>query len=169
MEVNSTPTIRFARMSDLAGITALLNHEILNSTAVYDYDVRSSEQMDLWWQTKQTNQFPVLIAEVDGQVAGFASYGQFRPWQGFHRSMEHSIYIHCDYHNRGLGKALLQSLLLEAKERKVHVLIAGIDSSNQKSIDFHLSFGFEKVGELKEVGFKFDRYLDLVFLQKILS
>jgi L-amino acid N-acyltransferase YncA len=160
--------IRLAIIDDLKSIQALLNHNILNTTAVYDYDVRTDEVMLQWWSQKQAMNLPVLVAVENDKVLGFASYGQYRPFQGFHQSMEHSIYLSESSQGKGIGGQLLENLEEIAKKRNVHVLIAGIDANNTGSIKFHEKRGFEKVGHLKEVGWKFDHYLDLVFLQKVM-
>lgn len=165
MEVN----YRFAQPSDLPSIQVILNHAIEHTTAVYDYDQRSEADMKDWWQVKQTKKYPILVAELNNEIVGFCSYGEFRRWQGFYQSMEHSVYVKENAQGKGIGKTLLQKLIQEATERNVHILLGGIDADNTGSIRLHEKLGFEKTGHLKEVGFKFNRYLDLVFMQLNLS
>ena len=113
--------------------------------------------------------FPVLVAERDGLVAGFASFATFRPWQGYRYSVEHSIYIDPLLQGRGIGKALLEALIARAESLGIHVMIAGIEASNAVSLTLHRQAGFAPCGCLRQVGRKFDRWLDLLFMQKILS
>lgn len=161
-------TYRFAQQKDLSQIREILNHAIAHTTAVYDYDLRSENDMQNWWKTKRESNHPILVATENNTVVGFCSYGEFRRWQGFYQSMEHSVYVHEQHQGKGIGKTLLAELLNEAKRRNVHVLIGGIDADNEASIRLHEKLGFSKTGHLREVGFKFDRYLDLVFMQIIL-
>lgn len=161
-------TYRLAQQKDLPQIREILNHAIAHTTAVYDYDLRSENDMQNWWKTKRESNHPILVATENKTVVGFCSYGEFRRWQGFYQSMEHSVYVHEQHQGKGIGKKLLAELLNEAKRRNVHVLIGGIDADNEASIRLHEKLGFAKTGHLREVGFKFDRYLDLVFMQIIL-
>ena len=167
MEVK--PTLRPARESDLPFIQALYNWAIEYTTSVYDHNLRDEAFMREWWHIKHTKTQPVILLEIDGKAAGFATYGDFRPHFGFLYTKEHSLYLHPDYQGRGWGKYLLEGIEQEARNQNVHVLIAGIDADNQTSIRLHQKLGFQQVGQLKEVGFKFNRFLDLVFLQKVLQ
>lgn len=156
---------RPAKLTDLVQIRQILNHAIEHTTAVYDYDLRSEKDMQTWWETKQISDFPIIVAEENETVVGFCSYGEFRKWQGFYQSMEHSVYVKDLHQGKGIGRTLLEKIIHEARNRKVHVLIGGIDADNLGSIRLHEKLGFVKTGHLKEVGFKFNRYLDLVFMQ----
>jgi L-amino acid N-acyltransferase len=161
--------IRFAELSDLPEILEIYNHAILNTTAVYDYKAHTLNMRKQWWDNKQENLHPILVAVQEGKIAGFASYGKFRIWAAYKYSMEHSLYVHPLFQGKGIGKNLLQNLISEAEKRDVHSLIGGIDKDNNASLSLHAKFGFEEVGHLKEVGFKFGQWRDLVFVQLLLN
>ncbi|WP_286788132.1 MULTISPECIES: GNAT family N-acetyltransferase [unclassified Pseudomonas] len=151
-------------------ILDIFNHAILNSTALYDYKPRETASMVGWFDTKRQNSFPVIgIEDDEGKLLGFASYGTFRAWPAYKYTVEHSIYIHHEYRGLGLGKCLLNSLVSEAIERDVHIMVGGIDLTNQASIVLHERLGFEQVGVIKEAAYKFKRWLDLAFYQKVLA
>lgn len=151
-------------------ILDIFNEAIVNSTALYDYKPRPPESMVGWFATKRANGFPVIGLEDEaGTLLGFASYGTFRAWPAYKYSVEHSIYIHHTQRGRGLGRVLLDAIVTEAREREVHTLIGGIDASNAASIALHVSRGFEYAGTIRQAGFKFGRWLDLAFYQRILD
>ncbi|MFA0923510.1 GNAT family N-acetyltransferase [Xanthomonas fragariae] len=153
-----------------SAILDIFNDAIANSTALYDYRPRSPESMVGWFATKRAAGFPVIgVENADGTLMGFASYGTFRAWPAFKYSVEHSIYIHRDHRGKGLGRTLLQGLIAAAEKHGVHVLVGGIDTSNQASIALHEQLGFTHAGTVREVGFKFGRWLDLAFYQRILT
>ncbi|WP_369991983.1 N-acetyltransferase family protein [Pseudomonas xanthosomatis] len=153
-----------------AAILEIFNHAILHSTALYDYQPRPPEAMGPWFETKRRNDFPVVGLEDDaGKLLGFASYGTFRAWPAYKYSVEHSIYIHPDCRGMGLGRRLLEALVDEARQREVHVMIGAIDLTNQASIALHQKLGFSEAGVIREVAFKFGRWLDLAFYQKVLE
>ncbi len=151
-------------------ILAIFNDAILHSTALYDYKPRTHESMDLWFENKRNGNFPVIgmVAE-SGELLGFASYGTFRAWPAYKYTVEHSIYVAAEHRGKGVGKRLLQQLIDEACAQNYHVLIGGIDSQNVASIHLHRQFGFQHAGTLRQVGFKFGRWLDLDFYQLILA
>ncbi len=159
------PTICPATASDLAGILAILNHNILTSTAIYSYTPWTMEQLELWFSAKQNDTMPVLVAKVNSGVMGYGTYGIFRPKEGYRFCVEHSIYINDAAQGKGIGSAMLHALIAQAKAQGLHTMMAGIDATNAHSIAFHRKFGFVEVGLMKEVGFKFDRWLDLQFMQ----
>ncbi|HWK60596.1 MAG TPA: GNAT family N-acetyltransferase [Eoetvoesiella sp.] len=153
-----------------AAILEILNHAIAHSTALYDYRPRPASTMKDWFETKRRNAFPVLGFEDEhGKLLGFATYGTFRAWPAYKYSVEHSIYVHHECRGMGLGRRLLASLIEEAGARDVHTMVGGIDAANEASIALHQHLGFQPAGTIKEAGYKFGRWLDLVFYQKILS
>ncbi|NJM92350.1 MAG: N-acetyltransferase [Rhodospirillaceae bacterium] len=164
-----TVVIRDAREPDLAAMLAIYNDAVLTTTAVYDYKPRSSEQQAAWFKAKQEQGLPVLVAEDGGAVVGFASYGPFRPWPAYLHSVENSLYVAPERRGRGIGSALLPALIERAAERRLHTMIAGIDATNEASLRLHAKFGFERVAQFREVGWKFERWLDLAFLQLMLG
>jgi L-amino acid N-acyltransferase len=161
--------IRDARELDLAPMLAIYNDAVLTTTAVYDYQPRSSEQQVAWFTAKQEQSLPVLVAEDGGAVIGFASYGPFRPWPAYLHSVENSLYVAPAQRGRGIGSALLPALIQRAAERGLHTMIAGIDATNEASLRLHTKLGFERVAQFREVGWKFERWLDLAFLQLMLG
>lgn len=151
-------------------ILEILNEAILNSTALYDYKVRTPDDMVKWFEIKKTGDYPVIgIESPDGKLLGFASYGTFRAWPAFKYSVEHSIYVHADYRGKGLGGQLLHLLIEAAKKQQKHAIIGAIDAENSGSIALHEKYGFKPVGTLPQVGFKFGRWLDLAFYQLTLD
>lgn len=150
-------------------ILAIFNEAILHSTALYDYRPRTPEQMGAWFELKERGQFPVIGLVENERLMGFGSYGTFRAWPAYKYSVEHSIYLAPDHRGKGLGKMLLKALIEAAREQEYHVLIGGIDSQNAASIRLHRSQGFEYAGRIRQVGYKFGRWLDLDFYQLILD
>jgi phosphinothricin acetyltransferase len=160
--------VRTATVTDLPLILEIVNHAILFSTAVYDYEPRSIEVQHSWFEKKQAEGMPVIVAEYDGKVIGFGSYGIFRPWAAYQFSVEHSVYVSESFRGQGVGGKLLEELIKLAIKQGFHTMIAGIDAANTNSYTFHKKYGFGEVGRFKEVGFKFNRWLDLVFMQRFL-
>jgi phosphinothricin acetyltransferase len=151
-------------------ILEILNEAILNSTALYDYQPRTPAMMESWFDVKERGGYPVLGAIDDsGRLLGFATYGQFRPWPAYKYTVEHSIYIERDSRGRGIGRQLLTALIERARAADYHSLIGGIDAENVASIALHKQLGFELCGRVREAGFKFGRWLDLDFYQRILD
>ncbi|MET8650365.1 GNAT family N-acetyltransferase [Nocardia aurea] len=158
--------IRDARHADLPAILAIHNANIATSTAIWDIDQVGIEERENWFRDRGAAGMPVLVAEVDGDVAGYASYGQWRPKVGYRFSVENSVYIDERFHRRGLATALLTELISRASSSgRVHAMIAAIESSNEASVVLHERFGFVIVGRLPEVGYKFDRWMDLTLMQ----
>jgi len=150
-------------------ILGILNEAILNSTAIYDYKPRTPEVMATWFEVKEKGNYPVVGALGDGgEFMGFGSYGTFRAWPGYKYTVEHSIYVSPEFRGRGIGKRLLQELVNTAQAQDYHVIVGGIDSQNAASIRLHESLGFVHAGTIRQAGFKFGRWLDLVFYQLIL-
>ncbi len=160
--------IRDAVARDLVDMLTIYNEIILNTTTIYSYSPRSLSEQVVWLESRYRDGFPVFVAEEAGRVLGYTSYSYFRNWPGYANSMEHSIYLHQDARGRGLGRRLLEHLMAHATEQGVHVLIASVDSENEASLKFHKRLGFEEVACFKQVGYKFDRWLDLFFLQRLL-
>ena len=161
--------IRDATTADLPAMLAIYNDVIATTTAIYDYTPRTLDAHDAWLKTKQEQNWPVLVADDDGAVAGYGSYGPFRPWPAYLHSVENSVYVAADRRGRGIGSVLLPAIIDHATQRGFHTMIAGIDAANEGSLRLHGKFAFRKVAQFQEVGWKFDRWLDLVFLQRMLS
>lgn len=161
--------IRAAQQSDLEEIRLIYNHAIHHTTAVYEYEPFSEEYIIGWFNSKSAQGFPVIVAIEDDRLVAFASYGAFRMRAAYQHTMEHSVYVHHEFRGKGIGKIMLSAIIESAKKNNIHALIGGIDSTNELSILMHKKMGFQQVGYLPEVAFKFGRWLDLVFVQKILS
>jgi phosphinothricin acetyltransferase len=161
-------SIRKAERTDLAGILEIVNHEIVHSTVLYEYEPRTVEQQTEWFEAKKKDSWPVFVAELNARVVGFGTYGPFRERAAYRKSIEHSVYVHKDFRGNTIGHRLMVELIQTAKQNGFHTMIAGIDSSNQGSVEFHRKFGFEVIGTFKEVGFKFNRWLDVTFMQLLL-
>ncbi|WP_324194761.1 GNAT family N-acetyltransferase [Nocardia terpenica] len=163
----NAPVIRDAREDDLPEILAIHNVAIAETTAIWDTEPVDLDERRTWWRHRVAAGYPVLVAEIDGAVAGYASYAQWRPKSGYRFSVEHSVYIADRFQHRGVGSALMAELLARAAASgRVHAMIAVIDSANAPSIKLHEKFGFHIVGELPEVGHKFGRWLDLTLMQR---
>ncbi|PAM92891.1 N-acetyltransferase [Flavobacterium sp. IR1] len=162
-------TLRPALVSDLHKILEIVNHSIIHTTANYNYETQTLEVQTKWFEDKKAKNMPVIVAELDGEVVGFGSYGQFREKIGYQYTVEHSIYVVDNVIGKGIGSQLLSKLIALAKEQGLHVMIGAIDADNTGSIAFHEKFGFVATGTIREVGYKFDHWLDLVFMQLILK
>jgi L-amino acid N-acyltransferase len=153
----------------LPEIQAIYNDAILHSTALYEYEPRTAEVMGEWFAQRQRDGVPVLGIEwAPGVLAGFATWGPFRPRAAYKYSAEHSVYVAERFRGEGVGRQLLQAIVAEAKRRDIHMLIAGIDATNVASVALHSSLGFRCCGTVREAGFKFGRWLDLEFWQLLL-
>jgi phosphinothricin acetyltransferase len=159
--------VREAEPGDLEAILAIYNDAVINTTATYDYEPRSRDAQQQWFAAKRAQNFPVLVGLEAGVVSGFASYGPFRPWAAYLYTVENSIYVAPEKRGRGLGTATLGPLLDIARARGFHAMVAGIDATNDPSLKLHAKFGFERVAHFRQVGWKFERWLDLVFLERI--
>ncbi|MCP2318251.1 phosphinothricin acetyltransferase [Nocardia amikacinitolerans] len=166
MDTRNATIIRDAREGDLSAILDIHNANIATSTAIWDIDEVGIDERQSWFRSRVEAGMPVLVAEVDGEVAGYASYGQWRPKVGYRYSVENSVYIADRFQRRGLASALLTELIdRAATSGRVHAMIAAIESSNTGSIALHERFGFVVVGQLPEVGHKFGRWMDLTLMQ----
>jgi len=161
--------IRPYHTEDAETIVAILNYYIANSTALYDYDLRTLEQQISIFEEKLNKGFPIIVATIEDRVVGFGYYSEFRFREAYKFTVEHSVYVMPNEHGKGIGRVIMQNLIDLAKQQKLHTMIAVIDSENENSIDFHKQFGFKTVGIIKESGFKFDRWLHSVLMQLLLE
>jgi L-amino acid N-acyltransferase len=157
--------IRDALNDDFEQITEIYNEVVLHSTAIYNDQPATVEERRAWGRARAGQGFPVIVAAEQDRISGFASFGDFRAWPGYRFTVEGSVHIRAQSRGRGIGTELLKSIIDRARALGKHSMIAGVDSENAASLRFLERFGFEPVGHLREVGFKFNRYLDLVFLQ----
>ena len=161
--------IRKATVDDLPGILEIYNHAIINTTAVYSEQPHTLDMRLAWYNDRISNGFPVFVAEINGTIAGFGTFAHFRAWPCYRYTVEHSVYVHINHRGKGLSKLLIRPLIDRAREMRLHAMIAGIDGENEVSYRLHQSFNFVEVAHFKEVGFKFGRWLDLKFMELILS
>jgi phosphinothricin acetyltransferase len=162
-------SIRPYQAEDAQPIVDILNYNILNSTALYDYHPRTLAQQKAIFEDKLKKGFPVIVAVADGNVVGFGYYSEFRFREAYRFTVEHSVYVANDFYGKGIGKMILAELINLAKQQKLHTMIAVIDSENQSSVAFHEQFGFKTVAVLKETGYKFDRWLHSQIMQLMLE
>jgi L-amino acid N-acyltransferase YncA len=162
-------TIRDAADADLQGLVDIYNDVIATSTAVFSAQPVSLDDRRQWWQARIAQGYPVIVATDAHGVAGFATFGDFRSWPGYRHTVEHSVHVRKDRRGQGVGTELITALLPLATAMGKHVMIAGVDAANTGSIRLHERLGFERVGYLPQVGHKFGRWLDLVFLQRRLN
>lgn len=163
--------IRDAGQADIPGITAIYNDAVVNTTAIWNETEVDHENRRQWLAARRQAGYPVLVAVDAGTdaVLGYASFGDWRAFDGYRHTVEHSVYVHREHRGRGIGEALMGELIGRARGLGKHVMVAGIDASNDGSIRLHEKLGFEQVGHLKQVGTKFGKWLDLAFLQLTLD
>jgi phosphinothricin acetyltransferase len=153
----------------LPSIRDILNDAILHTTALWDEEPRTPENIAQWFEARQRGNFPVLgIESADGTLAGFATYGPFRTQCGYRFTVEHSVYVEKSRRGQGIGHTLMEALIATARANGIHTLIGAIDAANEGSIRFHRAFGFTPCGTIHEAGYKFNRWLNLDFYQLIL-
>lgn len=166
--MNARVAISSAARAQLPQILAIYNEVIRNTTAVYaDAEVTLANR-EAWLDAKAEQGYPVLVACDASGVLGFGTFGEFRAWPCYRYSVEHSVHVRADSRGRGIGRALVLALLEAAAGLQKHCMIAGIDAQNAVSIGLHESLGFSVAGHLREVGFKFGRWLDLKFMQRLI-
>ena len=158
-------SIRFATKEDCAAIAEIYNHAVVHTAAIWNDKTVDTDNRIAWFEARQFAHFPVLVSEDNGVVTGYASYGDWRAFDGFRHTVEHSVYVHPDHQGQGLGRALLAELIEEARRRGKHVMVAGIEAQNAASLHLHETLGFVTTGQMPQVGTKFGRWLDLTFMQ----
>jgi phosphinothricin acetyltransferase len=163
--------IRAATAADVPAMRDLFNALIPTRTITWRDHLAPLEEIEQWFADQHRAGNPVFVAEHDGEVVGYTTWTPFRGgprFPGYAKSVELTIHVRTDQHGRGVGRSLIDRLLDEARRRDLHAIIAGVDGENHESIAFHSALGFVEVARMPEVGRKFDRWLDLVFMQRIL-
>ncbi|NQZ06074.1 MAG: N-acetyltransferase family protein [Algicola sp.] len=150
-------------------VLAIFNEIIANETALYEYQPRTLTIVNQWFDDKKQNDWPVIGIVENGELMGFGSYGSFRAKPAYKYTVEHSVYVHVDARGKGIGKQLLTALVKLAKQNGIHNMIGGVDAENVGSAALHQSLGFVECSRIKHAGYKFDRWLDLVFYQLLLD
>lgn len=156
--------IREAVVGDLGAINDIYNHFVLNSVCTYQ-EVPDSLTERRKWYDQHDEKHPITVASIDGTITAWGSLSKFRDRSAYRFTVENSVYVHHQYHKQGLGSAILGDLVTRAKALSHHTIIAGIDSEQAGSIALHSKFGFQKVAQLKQVGYKHDRWLDVVYME----
>jgi L-amino acid N-acyltransferase len=159
--------VRDARRRDLPALLEIYNDAITSLPATFDLEPQTLRQRSKWF-AEHGGRYPLIVAESEGRVLGYASLSSFRDKPGYSKSVEDSVYVHKDARGKGVGKALMKEILSRAVRLGYHTVIAGIVPPNQASVRLHEGFGFAYVGNFREVGFKFSRWQDVAFYQLFL-
>jgi len=159
--------IRTAAEDDLRGINDIYNYYVHHSTCTYQEEAEPLESRRQWF-ARHGGPHPVTVAEHDGMVVGWGALSAYHPRSAYRRTVENSVYVHPEHHRQGIGRLLLQDLILRARSLDHHAIMAVIDGEQAASIKLHEGFEFVKVGHFKEIGFKFGGWLDVVYMELIL-
>jgi phosphinothricin acetyltransferase len=161
-------SLRPATGADLDAINAIYNHCVRHSTCTYQTESETAAERRAWFD-HHGPRHPVVVALMAGQIVGWGSLSAFRPRAAYRHTVENSVYVRDDVLRRGIGGVILKDLIRRAREIGYHSIIASIDGEQTASIAFHARHGFVEVGHLKQVGFKFDRWLDVFYMQLMLA
>jgi L-amino acid N-acyltransferase len=159
--------IRLAGESDLPAINDIYNHYVFHSTCTYQNEPEPLDARHAWFHHHGAKH-PVTVAIANGHIVGWGSLSAYHPRAAYQNTVENSVYVHHQQHRRGIGSLLLKDLIDRATNLGHHAIIAAIDGEQAGSVALHERFGFQKVGHFPQVGFKFDRWLDVVYLQRII-
>ncbi|MFN0135218.1 MAG: N-acetyltransferase family protein [Phycisphaerae bacterium] len=159
------PTLRPAVEADLPSINEIYNHYVRTSTCTYAYEPDTMQEREAWWR-EHGGAYPVIVLDRGETVVGWGSLSKFRPREGYRFTCENSIYLHPDWCGQGHGGVILAELVRLAGQHGFHSIIAGICATQEPSIRLHARAGFVEVARMLEVGFKFDRWLDVVYMQR---
>jgi L-amino acid N-acyltransferase len=161
-------SIRLATLVDLPAVNEIYNYYVLNSTCTYQFEPETLEDRQIWFEAHSPETHPVILAILDEVIVGWGAVSQFRPRAGYAHSVEASVYLRHDVRGRGIGKAILLDLIARAKAAGHHTLVGGASGDQTASLALQKSLGFEQIGHFKEVGFKFGRWLDVIYSQLML-
>ena len=161
-------TIHAATPADLGAINDIYNHYVLHSACTYQEEPEPLDGRRQWFQHHGAAH-PVTVAESDGQVIGWGSLSPYHPRSAYRRTVENSVYVHHQHHRRGIGSLLLADLIDRARAHGHRAIIAIIDADQPASVALHAKFRFEEVGHFKQVGFKFGRWLDVIYMELLLE
>jgi L-amino acid N-acyltransferase YncA len=165
-----TMRVRPAGADDVPAMMAIYNEVVAHSTAIYSFKPSTLDERREWFRARSGAGWPVLAAVRGDDLVGYASFAEFRgAWPGYLHSVEHSVYVRADCRHQGIGRALVSALLPIAAAMDKHVMIGGIDAANEGSLRLHEQLGFQRVAHFREVGRKFGRWLDLVFMQRFID
>jgi phosphinothricin acetyltransferase len=172
------PQLRLATEADLPAINDIYNYYVLNSTCTYQEDPEPIESRKKWFGDHVAGandpetapaKFPVTVAQIESQIVGWAALSPYHKRSAYRHTVENAVYVHHDFHRQGIGSMLLQDLIDRARGACHHAIIALIDAEQTGSIALHKNLGFQPAGHLKEVGRKFDKWLDVIYMQLLLN
>jgi len=166
--MQTTPHIRPANPSDLPAINDIYNYYVLHSNCTYQEDLEPMARRQEWFAHHGV-EHPVIVAELAGRIAGWGSLSPFHERSAYRHTVENSVYVHHEYQRHGIGSLLLNDLIDRARRIGHRAIIAGIDSEQSGSVALHARFGFREAGRLKQVGFKSGRWLDVIYMELIVS
>jgi len=158
--------VRPAKIDDLDAITEIYNEAILTTDATFDIEPKTEAEQEAWFASHGPKN-PVLVAELDGVVVGWASLSEWSDRCAYAGTAELSFYVKEEFRSRGIGKRLMEDIIQEGERVGLHTVIARIANGNNQSIHLHERVGFEHIGVMREVGQKFGRLLDVCLMQKI--
>jgi phosphinothricin acetyltransferase len=164
----SAIVVRLADAEDLEAINAIYNHYVPVSTTTYDYEPMTLDERRQWFEGRETIH-PVTVAVAEGRVVGWGSLHTFRKKDGYRTTVENSVYVHPDRHRCGIGSTVLADLIERARRLGLHAIVAGVDAEQLASLALHAKFGFREVGRITEIARKFDRWLDVIFMELLLD
>jgi phosphinothricin acetyltransferase len=164
MEADIRPAVR----EDLPGIVEIYNEAVRETTGTYDSEPHTIEQRTAWLEQCTAKGFPVLVAAVNGTVAAWGALGPFVERAGFRHTGICAVYVETASRGMGLGTTLIEALVIEARQRELHTMLAAVDAANDASLRLHEKLGFKRVGTFREVGRKNGRWHDVVYLQRML-
>jgi phosphinothricin acetyltransferase len=164
----TTTTIRLATTADLPAINDIYNYYVHHSTCTYQLEPETPGARTIWFERHSPDKHPVTVAIWAEDIVGWGALSQFRPRAAYDHTVEASVYLRHDVHRRGIGKALLLDLIARARAAGHHTLLGGASADQVASLALQESLGFQRVGYLQEVGFKFGRWLDVVYSQLML-
>ena len=164
-----SPVPRLATLEDLAGINSIYNHYVLTSTATYQTSPETTGARHAWFTGRDQTTHPVMVVELNDQIAAWGSISPFGKREAFAGTVENSIYVHPDFQRQGLGRMLLLGQTAHAARVGHHTIIAAISAEQSGSLALHFAQGFTESGRLREAGWKFGQWLDLVYLQKMVQ
>lgn len=159
-------SIRPAKIDDINVITEIYNEAVLTTDASFDTEVKTEAEQRVWFDSHGSKN-PILVAELDGAVVGWASLSEWSSRRAYADTAEVSLYVKEEFQGRGIGKRLLESIMGEGERVGLHTVVARITTGNKQSIHLHEQVGFEQIGIMREVGYKFGRLLDICLMQKI--
>jgi L-amino acid N-acyltransferase YncA len=160
--------VRRATRSDLPAILEIYNEAVLNTTASYDYEPRTLQHRTAWFDDHVANDYAIFVADLADHVVGWSALNRYHDRMGYRFTAENSIYVAANRRGQGIGRRLMPPLIEAAQKRSFHAVLAAIDGSNEASVRLHRAFGFETVGHFKQVGYKFGRWLDVIYMELLL-